>query len=148
MNRGGERKTVAELVLSLPTLVWLVLFMVIPALVVLAFSFRGADPYGGIGPAWTLESIRSLGNPNYPDIIWRTLRSGLGLTLGGLIVGVPPAVYALRLAAREELVAKGPFPSASLATAVFAVALAALLAALLPALRAASVDPARALRRD
>jgi len=82
------------------------------------------------------------------DIIWRTLRSGLGLTLGGLIVGVPPAVYALRLAAREELVAKGPFPSASLATAVFAVALAALLAALLPALRAASVDPARALRRD
>ena len=31
------------------------------------------DPFGGIGAGWTLQTVRSLGNPSYPGILWRTL---------------------------------------------------------------------------
>ena len=43
-----------------------------PTLIVFAIAFKPADPYGGIGAGWTLETLRSLGNPNYPAILWRT----------------------------------------------------------------------------
>jgi hypothetical protein len=33
---------------------------------------QAGDPYGGIGAGWTLETLRTLGNPNYPAIVWRT----------------------------------------------------------------------------
>ena len=42
-------------------------------MIVFAIALRPADPYGGIGAGWTLETLRSLGNPNYPAILWRTL---------------------------------------------------------------------------
>ncbi len=79
-------------------------------------------------------------------IILQSLRGGLGLAAGGLIIGVPPAIYAMRLAEQHEMIPKGPFPYGSLAAAIGLIALSAILAALIPALRAASVQPSQALR--
>jgi predicted permease len=81
-------------------------------------------------------------------ILWRTLRGGLGLTLAGLLLGVPPALYALRAAVQAGLIAQGPVPTGPLAAALALIATAAVLAALLPALRAASIDPHTALRQE
>jgi predicted permease len=79
-------------------------------------------------------------------IIIQSLRSGLGLAAGGLILGVPPAVYAMRLAEQQKMIPEGPFPYGSLAAAIGLIALSAILAVLIPALRAASVQPSQALR--
>jgi predicted permease len=80
-------------------------------------------------------------------IIRLCLRNGLGPTLGGLILGVPPAVYAMRLAEQQRMIPEGPFPYGSLAAAIGLIALSALLAVVIPALRAANTQPAQALRR-
>ena len=80
-------------------------------------------------------------------IIRLCLRSGLGLALGGLILGVPPAVYAMRLAEQQGMIPEGPFPYSQLAAAIGLIALSALIAVFIPALRAANTQPAQALRR-
>ncbi|HAX43923.1 MAG TPA: ADOP family duplicated permease [Bryobacteraceae bacterium] len=80
-------------------------------------------------------------------VVFLALGNGLALALGGLVLGVPPAVYALRLAERHQLIPQGPFPLAALASAMGLIALSATLAVLLPALRAARIQPAQALRR-
>jgi hypothetical protein len=49
----------------------------VPAVIVFAIALRPTDPYGGIGAGWTLQTVRSLGNPSYPSILWRTLWLGL-----------------------------------------------------------------------
>ena len=102
MKHPGEKKTPVEIILSAPSLSWLVLFMVVPALVVLAFSFRSADPYGGIGPGWTLDSIMSLCNPSYPDIIWRTLWISVSTTVICLLLGIPTGYYMARSSRRRQ----------------------------------------------
>ncbi len=62
-----------EMLLTIPSAGWLLVFFIIPTVLVVAMAFRNADPYGGIGDPWTLETFRDLKNPNYPVIIWRTI---------------------------------------------------------------------------
>lgn len=73
----------------MPSVVWLVVFFVIPTLTVFAFTFKPADLYGGIGRGWTLDTLRSLSNPNYPAIVSRTLRLSLLTTVWCLLFAVP-----------------------------------------------------------
>jgi len=67
------RARLNELLVTLPSAGWLAVLFVVPALIVIAISFKPTDPLGGAGAGWTLETLRSLGNPNYPAILWRTL---------------------------------------------------------------------------
>ncbi len=83
-----------EWLLTLPSLAWLVVFFLIPSLLVFAISFRPAGPYGGIGEGWTLETWRGLTNPNYPEIIWRTIWLSVLTTVLCIAIGLPVA-YAL-----------------------------------------------------
>jgi spermidine/putrescine transport system permease protein len=84
-----SRRPRGEYAATAPSFVWLIVFFVIPTLVVFAIAFKPADPYGGIGPGWTLESLRTLANPNYPSIIWRTLWISLLSTVLCVIMAVP-----------------------------------------------------------
>ena len=74
---------------SLPTLVWLGLFVVIPTLLVFIIAFRPSNPYGGIGRGWTLDTIRALWTPSYLAIAWRTLWVSLLTTVICLVLAVP-----------------------------------------------------------
>ncbi|NLF26113.1 MAG: ABC transporter permease [Deltaproteobacteria bacterium] len=82
-----------ERLISAPSFFWLVLFFVIPTVVVFAAAFRPADPFGGLGPGWTLESLKALSNPNYPKIVWRTLWLSAVTTLICLGLSIPCAYY-------------------------------------------------------
>ena len=75
------------------------------------------------------------------------LRGAAGLVGPGLVVGIPVAIWAQRLARAmiEGLPAGSVFPIAESALAMMAVAL---LAAAVPAWRAARVQPADALRHE
>jgi len=83
-----------EWLLTLPSLTWLVVFFLIPSLLVFAISFRPAGPYGGIGEGWTLETWQGLANPNYPEIVWRTVWLSVLTTVLCIAFGLPVA-YAL-----------------------------------------------------
>jgi predicted permease len=80
------------------------------------------------------------------DVTRMVLKGALGLVCAGLAVGVPVAVVGTRLAGRSmNLPVQSPFPITFAAAAMIAVAL---LAACVPARRAAGVEPREALRHD
>jgi spermidine/putrescine transport system permease protein len=91
-----RRRRLREWLVSLPTLFWLSLFLVIPTLLVFAIAFRPANPYGGIGPGWTLENIRSLWNAGYMVIAWRTVWISLLTTVVCLLFAVPTGYFIAR----------------------------------------------------
>jgi spermidine/putrescine transport system permease protein len=99
MGRETRHK-IQEWLATLPSLFWLAVFFLIPTLMVFAIAFKPADPYGGIGSGWTLDTIRSLAGAHYLAIAWRTFWiSGL-TTLICLCLAVPTAYTIARASAR------------------------------------------------
>jgi spermidine/putrescine transport system permease protein len=82
--------------ITLPSFAWLVLLFLIPALIVFAIAFKPSDPYGGIGAGWTLRTLQSLGDPNYPSILWRTLWLSAATTAACLLLATPVAYFMAR----------------------------------------------------
>jgi len=81
------------------------------------------------------------------DVTRMVLRDALGMVIAGLAIGVPMAFWGKSLAASlvQDLPLRNDFPMAFGALAMVAVAL---LAAYVPARRAALVDPMEALRHE
>lgn len=99
-SKVSIRSRVNEWLVSTPSIAWLILFFVIPTLAVFAFTFKPSDPFGGIGRGWTLDTLRSLSNPNYPAIVWRTLRLSVLTTVWCLLFAVPCGYAMARSGAR------------------------------------------------
>jgi ABC-type antimicrobial peptide transport system permease subunit len=81
------------------------------------------------------------------QVVWMVLRDSLILTAIGVIIGVPLASLVSKALA-SSLYGVKPFDALSYLIAVLGVALVALLASLVPARRAASIDPLTALRAE
>ena len=82
-----KKAKLEELVITLPSFVWLIIFFLIPTVVIFAFAFKPSDSFGGIGEGWTLENIYTLVDTSYLGLIIRTLwlstiATGLCLALG------------------------------------------------------------------
>lgn len=84
-----QRKRVDEWLASTPSVAWLTVFFVIPSLIVFAIALRPADPSGGVGAGWTLDTLRTLDNAGYPAIAWRTLWISAATTALCLLLAVP-----------------------------------------------------------
>lgn len=80
-------------------------------------------------------------------VVWMVLRGSLWLTIIGILTGAPLAVLISRALASALYQVK-PFDLASYIAAVFCLTSVALLASLIPAYRAARIDPAKALRTE
>jgi len=78
-----------EWVLSLPSLIWLILLFLLPTLLIFAITFKPPDQYGGFAPGWTLNTIKSLAQPNYPAIIWRTIYLSILTTVFCILMATP-----------------------------------------------------------
>jgi predicted permease len=81
------------------------------------------------------------------EIVSDVLRGGLSITAVGLVLGLAATAAAGRLLAGQLFEVRGSDPIA-LGVTTLTVAAVAMLASLVPALRAASVDPATALRGE
>jgi ABC-type antimicrobial peptide transport system permease subunit len=81
------------------------------------------------------------------QVVWMVLRDSLLLTGIGVLAGVPLATLVAR-ALTSALYGVKPYDALSYALAVVGVALVALVASVIPAQRAASIDPLAALRTE
>ncbi len=91
-----RRQRVREWLVTAPSFLWLALLFVVPTAIVLAIAFKPADPYGGVGAGFTLETVRSLWNPNYLAIAWRTLWLSVLTTALCLVLAVPAGYFIAR----------------------------------------------------
>lgn len=96
-ERAGA--SLPEWLLTLPSLAWLAVFFAIPSVLVFTVAFRPANPFGGIGEGWTLETLARMIQPTYPAIIWRTLWLSVATTVLCLLLSVPTAYWVARLRA-------------------------------------------------
>lgn len=87
---------VNEWLITFPALSWLVILFFIPTLMVFGITFKPTDPYGGIGSGWTLETLRNLGYPNYPSLIWRTIWLSTATTIICIVLAIPTGYFIAR----------------------------------------------------
>jgi predicted permease len=81
------------------------------------------------------------------DILWMVLRNTITLLVAGLTIGIPVALTATRLV-KSQLYGVGATDALSFIIAALILVSVAVFAGLLPARRAAAVDPAVALRYE
>ena len=81
------------------------------------------------------------------QVLWMVLRGSLAITVAGVVIGLPLALLATK-ALRSLLFGVEPRDPATFAGAIAGIAAVSLFASLIPALRAASVDPMVALREE
>jgi len=118
---------------------------------ILAALLAGIGLYGILAYS-TAQRTREIGirmalGASRTTVVGLILREVLLLAGGAVLVTIPLAILATR-AVRSQLFGVSLVDPATYAAGIFAIVLVAGLAAFLPARRAATVDPARALRTD
>ncbi|HEX6771131.1 MAG TPA: ABC transporter permease [Acidobacteriaceae bacterium] len=103
-------------------------------------AYRVARRTAEIGVRMALGAQRS-------QVVWMVLRGSLWLTLIGLVAGAPLVILMSHYLASALYQVK-PFDAITYVAAILGLALVALIASLLPALRAARLDPVQALRTE
>ena len=96
----------AEWLVTAPSFLWLALFFAVPAVIVLAFTFHGHDASGGVGE-WSLSTWRELVDPDYPAIVWNTLRISFEVTLWSIVLAVPCAYAIARMSPKWRSIVAG-----------------------------------------
>jgi len=99
MKRESRQK-IRESLVSFPSLFWLSLFFIVPTLFVFAIALKPANPYGGIASGWTWDNLRSLVNPNYLAVAWRTLWISVLSAAVCIVLATPIGYYLARVTAR------------------------------------------------
>jgi spermidine/putrescine transport system permease protein len=97
--KAGRR---GEWLVTLPSFGWLLVFFLVPTLIVVAFAFKPSDPFGGVSPGWTTDTLLGIVDPQYAAIVWRTVWLSL-LTTALCLLLATPAGYAI---ARAEPAAR------------------------------------------
>ena len=115
----------------------------------LAVILVGTGLYGTLAYRVSMRTaeigVRMAVGARREQVIWMILKDSLALTCTGVLIGIPLAMLAGR-ALTSSLYGVKPLDAATYLFAVAGVALVALVASAIPAGRAASVDPIRALR--
>jgi spermidine/putrescine transport system permease protein len=87
------KKRINEMLLTAPSLFWLLIFFLVPTVSVLLVAFHPADAFGNILSGWTLENIDKFHSSAYWTIIWRTLWMSAVATVFCVIIAIPVAYY-------------------------------------------------------
>lgn len=90
------KKKWQEIFLTLPSFAWLTIFFLLPTIIIFCIAFKPASFDGTVGNGWTWRTLLSLRNPNYPEIIWRTLWLSISTTVISIAVSIPIAYYIAR----------------------------------------------------
>ncbi|WP_259755361.1 ABC transporter permease [Pseudomonas sp. GCEP-101] len=99
---SADRKLSAWLLA--PGLGWLALFLLLPCLLVLVYSFLERGAYGGIDYVFTWENYRRAVDPLYLDILLRSAKIAGLATLFAVLIGYPAAYAITRSTPRRQAV--------------------------------------------
>lgn len=84
-------------ILSVPLLVFLLVFFFLPAINLLAFSVMSQDQRGIVGAPFTLDHYRRFFTvPLYSTVLWNTLRISLITSLLAMVLAYPVALVMVR----------------------------------------------------
>lgn len=100
------RSQKAEWLTTAPSFLWLAIFFAIPAVIVLAFTFHGHDASGGVG-AWSMSTWRELVDPDYPTIVWNTIRISFEVTIWSILLAIPSAYAIARMHVKWRAIVAG-----------------------------------------
>ena len=101
------REKLHEIGLTAPSFLWLTLFFVVPTMIVFLIAFKATGPGGAIASGFTLETWRSISNPNYPVIVWRTIWISAATTLACVVLSLPCAYAIARMNVKWRSVVAG-----------------------------------------
>lgn len=93
LERFATNVRLRVLALIAPSLVWLVVFFLIPLLIVIAMSFGERGTYGGVEWVFNLDNYVRLTDPLYVRIFARSLAIAAITTLLTLLIGYPLAFW-------------------------------------------------------
>ncbi|MBN2253970.1 MAG: ABC transporter permease [Kosmotogaceae bacterium] len=89
-----SKRNLTGFMVSLPGVLWLTVFFLIPYLIIILYSFLTSGIYGGVELPFTLVAYtRMLGNAGYWQILWKTVWISLVSTVICLGVGLPTAYF-------------------------------------------------------
>lgn len=100
MAKTGSR--INEILLTLPSFSWQILFFVIPTIVICILAFKPHDIYGTILEGWTFENIEQLFTPQSLVLIWRTFWVSAVATCITVALATPVGFYLSRLKKRMQ----------------------------------------------
>lgn len=86
-----------EILATMPSFLWLALFVFIPVVIIFTIAFKPALAAGGIGEGWSLEALRSLNDPIYPSLLLRTVIISVITTALCLALALPVAWYLAKI---------------------------------------------------
>ena len=92
---------------TLPSFLWLAAFFVVPTLIVVSFTFHGHTANGGVASEWSLATWRALADPDYPVIVWRTIRISFEITAWCILLALPCAYAIARLPKKMRALVAG-----------------------------------------
>lgn len=107
-SASEKRNNLSSWLLSLPTILWLLCFFLIPYLIVIIYSFLTPDIYD-VKFEFSLAAYRQVFTGGYLRPFFLSFKLAIYTTLGCLLLGFPVAYYIAR--ANEKL--KTPCSSSS-----------------------------------
>ncbi len=96
LQKLRERPSLQGHVLIAPTMVWLILFLLVPLGLIVVISFGARGTYGNVVYGFSLENYARLLNAQYAEILWESIWIALLTTGACLAVGYPLAYFIAR----------------------------------------------------
>jgi spermidine/putrescine transport system permease protein len=102
IRKVRENPAMQGLTLMSPSLVYLIIFMILPMILVIILSFLTRGPYGDIVYRVNVENYIRLVDPLYLRILGYSLSTATFTTILTILVGYPLAYYIARVPARQR----------------------------------------------
>jgi spermidine/putrescine transport system permease protein len=83
-------------------LLWLLAFIFVPIILIMAVSFQEKDIWGGVTWRWTLTNYQRAFDPIYLSVLWSSVKLAGGTAISCLCLGFPMAWYMSKLSDRMK----------------------------------------------
>lgn len=104
MRQFFSKKTqkMRELLMTLPSYAWLLIFFLIPTVIVFCYAFKPHDHFLTISSGWSLATVKSIFSTDYLVIMWRTLWLAFITTIVCLTLSVPLGFFIAQCSERAQ----------------------------------------------
>jgi spermidine/putrescine transport system permease protein len=96
LQRLREREGTPGVLLIAPTMLWLIIFLVVPLLLIVVISFAARGQYGDVVYTFSLDKYLTLFNQQYLGILWDSVWIAFLTTAFTLLAGYPLAYFIAR----------------------------------------------------